>query len=150
MRTNAGGVVHYPEDIGSKLSRNTRNNLPDHTASYTGRLSEYVLWQKLTVPLSWLQNDEADPTPNTGISSCLFKGIRLTNPILHFVLFLSLITKPNTLSCYMSCGHLNSGASSKNVGWSTELSYLDLRVLFDYQRIQNPPQQQFAVNLITN
>lgn len=39
MRTNAGGVVNYPEDTGSMLSRNTRNNLPDHTASYTGRLN---------------------------------------------------------------------------------------------------------------
>jgi len=43
MRNNAGGVVNYHEDAGSRLSRNTRNSLPDHTATYTGRLPEYSL-----------------------------------------------------------------------------------------------------------
>jgi len=73
MRTNAGGVVNYSEDTGSRLSRNAWKYLPDHMASYTGRMPEYSLWQKLTVPLPWLQNIEAGPTPNTGLSSCLFR-----------------------------------------------------------------------------
>lgn len=80
-----------------------------------------------------------------------FQGVRLIKPVLQFILFLGLITKPNTLLCYMSCGHLNSSATSKNVGWITKLKkLLKFKVHFDYQRIQAPPQQQFAVNLITN